>query len=591
MAEIRDYDIALSFAGEQRDYVDRVANLLQQQGVKVFYDRFEEADIWGKNLYEHLSQVYKKRARYTVMFISEAYANKLWTNHERKAAQARAFEEAQEYILPARFDDTEIPGVLSTVGYVSLQDRSPDYLVALITRKLVSSGASVPTELVRRDFSTLVRTQTGPSRKFAVVINDDHGAPIEGAEVILQAENGTFTSVHTGVDGSAEFALNVRRVSTMLASHPSFPAAILEKVDPIGEMKITLPRRDDIGSIAIRRTGDIPGLHGRINPILDTLKRTYLYAENIAVDGGKVQPTNFIINEPFELEDAFGNVVSATVKHIAGDLALMQYTRLPKQEEGSEKQIKPLPQSLPNSTARIEEAPIVMRRGRLSKMPATSSSDLFSQRFGLAFPGLRSAAWFESEEDIANRLGAFFAPPIQFSDGHLSWWFRGSSCLQIENFMRLSGRRFLMNIDELNIRRICAVHEEIHYRCWIYVQTQPDQSTGVYPRIREELWPEKPVYISEEYGLVDDGSYVTRAEYDDGATVVAGRPISLRGRAQLRARYLTPYNLILAPNDSPINNINVEERLEGLLDALLRDEDVFDEMAKMIRRLPRRPNR
>jgi hypothetical protein len=33
------------------------------------------------------------------MFISGAYGNKLWTNHERKSAQARAFQEAQEYIL------------------------------------------------------------------------------------------------------------------------------------------------------------------------------------------------------------------------------------------------------------------------------------------------------------------------------------------------------------------------------------------------------------------------------------------------------------------------------------------------------------
>lgn len=198
----------------------------------MFYDLFEEANLWGRDLYEHLSEVYQKRARYTVMFISKAYANKLWTNHERKAAQARAFQEAQEYILPARFDDTEIPGVLSAVGYVSLQGRSPDDLVSLITKKLVSSGGSVPTELVRRDFSTLVHTETRSGSKFAVVITDDEDAPVEGAEIILQAENGTFTSVHTGVDGLAEFVLKVRRTSTMLASHPSFPAAVFEKVAP-----------------------------------------------------------------------------------------------------------------------------------------------------------------------------------------------------------------------------------------------------------------------------------------------------------------------------------------------------------------------
>jgi hypothetical protein len=330
MAENRDYDIALSFAGEERDYVDRVANLLKDRGVKVFYDLFEEADLWGKDLYVHLSEVYHKRARFTVMFISEAYAKKLWTNHERKSAQARAFQEAQEYILPARFDDTEIPGVLPTVGYVSLKGRSPEDLVSLITKKLVSSGGSVPTELVRRDFSTLARAAPRPGSKFAVVVRDDEGMPIKGCELTVQAENGTFNSTTTGDDGVAAFEPKVRRPSTLLASHPSFPAAIYEKVDPDGTMEINLPRMDNIGSITMHRTGYISGLKGRLNPHLDSSKKTYLYADNIAIDGGKDQPTTFNVNVPFELEDADGAIVYATVKHIAGDISLIQYTRKPE---------------------------------------------------------------------------------------------------------------------------------------------------------------------------------------------------------------------------------------------------------------------
>ena len=32
------YDIALSFAGEDREYVEKVATLLKENGVRVFYD-------------------------------------------------------------------------------------------------------------------------------------------------------------------------------------------------------------------------------------------------------------------------------------------------------------------------------------------------------------------------------------------------------------------------------------------------------------------------------------------------------------------------------------------------------------------------
>ena len=49
------YHVALSFAGEDRTYVEKVALQLQAEGVDVFYDKFEEADLWGKDLYTHLS--------------------------------------------------------------------------------------------------------------------------------------------------------------------------------------------------------------------------------------------------------------------------------------------------------------------------------------------------------------------------------------------------------------------------------------------------------------------------------------------------------------------------------------------------------
>jgi hypothetical protein len=131
-----DYDVCLSFAGENRDYASECAEVLRNKGIRVFYDEYEEAELWGKDLYSHLHDVYSSFARYCVVFISEHYAKKLWTNHERRAAQARAFEENSEYILPARFDDTPIQGLPDTVGYIDLKGRSPEDLAALIGEKL-----------------------------------------------------------------------------------------------------------------------------------------------------------------------------------------------------------------------------------------------------------------------------------------------------------------------------------------------------------------------------------------------------------------------------------------------------------------------
>lgn len=130
------YDVALSFAGEQRAYVRKVAAALREMGIRPFYDDYEQANLWGKDLYEHLDWVYQKAARYCVLFASADYARKVWTTHERRSAQARALESAAEYVLPARFDDTEIPGLRSTVGYVDLRSTSPRKLAKLISEKL-----------------------------------------------------------------------------------------------------------------------------------------------------------------------------------------------------------------------------------------------------------------------------------------------------------------------------------------------------------------------------------------------------------------------------------------------------------------------
>ncbi len=146
----KTYDVALSFAGEDRYYVKQVAGILRDAGITVFYDEFEESALWGKNLYTYLRHIYRDQARYTVFLCSECYAKKLWTNHERESAQERAFKETSEYILPARFDDTEIPGLPGTIAYVDLREKTPYELSLLIGEKV-----NKPIELINQQRESL----------------------------------------------------------------------------------------------------------------------------------------------------------------------------------------------------------------------------------------------------------------------------------------------------------------------------------------------------------------------------------------------------------------------------------------------------
>lgn len=49
--------------------------------------------------------------------------------------------ESKEYILPVRFDDTEIPGIPPTIAYVFANARSPKELAGLILQKLESDSS------------------------------------------------------------------------------------------------------------------------------------------------------------------------------------------------------------------------------------------------------------------------------------------------------------------------------------------------------------------------------------------------------------------------------------------------------------------
>ena len=102
----------------------------------VFYDEFEKAGLWGKDLYEHLISIYRDNSKYCLMLISESYSKKLWTSHERKAAQARALKESKEYILPLKLDDSEVPGILETTGYIDFRNENADSISQLILKKL-----------------------------------------------------------------------------------------------------------------------------------------------------------------------------------------------------------------------------------------------------------------------------------------------------------------------------------------------------------------------------------------------------------------------------------------------------------------------
>ena len=102
----------------------------------MFYDEFERIALWGKDLGEELQAVYEHRAGCVVVFVSKAWVEKAWPQHERRAALSRAVQEPGEYLLPVRFDDTLVPGLPDSVDYLRAEQYSSAELAAVIAQKL-----------------------------------------------------------------------------------------------------------------------------------------------------------------------------------------------------------------------------------------------------------------------------------------------------------------------------------------------------------------------------------------------------------------------------------------------------------------------
>jgi TIR domain len=136
------WDVALSFAGTERDYVGQVAQALKAQGVRCFYDADEKVRLWGTYLAEELPRIYTRESAAVVVFVSADYAGRDWTRLERRAAFSQAVIQAGVYVLPARFDDSELPGLLPDVVTADLRGYTPEQFADLVVAKLADLGIS-----------------------------------------------------------------------------------------------------------------------------------------------------------------------------------------------------------------------------------------------------------------------------------------------------------------------------------------------------------------------------------------------------------------------------------------------------------------
>lgn len=131
------YDMALSFAGEERTYVEEIANELKRNGVEIFYDDFEKHILLGKDLITHLSEIYSTKSKFVIMFLSQHYVKKAWSTIEYKAALSRLLNNDFESIIPIIMDDVDVSCLIKIKGYLDIRKNSKKEICSLLIKKLI----------------------------------------------------------------------------------------------------------------------------------------------------------------------------------------------------------------------------------------------------------------------------------------------------------------------------------------------------------------------------------------------------------------------------------------------------------------------
>jgi len=146
MSEV--YDVALSYASEERAYVEEVAEYLNQKDIKVFYDRLDKGNLWGNNLEQYLQQVYRYSSKYCVLFLSDNYLDKPWTKFELKNLLERYNEnDSIRYLLPIKFGEVNIEE-LNELVFLNAEEETPFEIADLISSTILDVESTLNLEKI-----------------------------------------------------------------------------------------------------------------------------------------------------------------------------------------------------------------------------------------------------------------------------------------------------------------------------------------------------------------------------------------------------------------------------------------------------------
>lgn len=135
------YDVAVSYASEQEEYVGRVVKILEAEKLKVFYAPGRKPEYKARDMFARFYEIYRYQCRYAACFLSREYRNKEYTMHEFKTALLRNKKEKRNCIIPVYFDQKFMEGLDRDISYLEA-DKLCEVEVADQIAEIVRAGTA-----------------------------------------------------------------------------------------------------------------------------------------------------------------------------------------------------------------------------------------------------------------------------------------------------------------------------------------------------------------------------------------------------------------------------------------------------------------
>ncbi len=132
------FDVAFSFPGEIRPYVESIAAELEREvgPNSYFYDNNYKAQLARPSLDTLLQDIYRNRSRLIVVFLCEKYQEKKWCGIEFRAIRDIIKAQEHEKVMFIKMDEGNVEGVFSTDGYINGRSHKPEEVAIFIQERL-----------------------------------------------------------------------------------------------------------------------------------------------------------------------------------------------------------------------------------------------------------------------------------------------------------------------------------------------------------------------------------------------------------------------------------------------------------------------